>query len=571
MYVGAAIALMVYGNFELSLGWRGAAASSGIVVSDVEAGGPADGKLHPGDVVVGVSQNVIPPVGYFRHSAPTAASYSVRLAPPRLATIELAAPIVRTNRRNGWIAILVPGVVFGVVGLWLAFVRPDVPVARLFAVAFVGVGFLQLESSLDAIANQLPRSAQLLYGTFALWVGLTNALIYHAATRLPGPVPPRWAWPRLGIAVYAVGVAAFVTYGLTQTILWWSDADRAAWLLLRWAPWFAFGGPLRTFAELLGIIATLVVLGWKFAHVRQPDERRRLRWLFVGCIAATLPFSFYKIVQLVTIVVVGDPAALSDSPLRVVSNAGITIAPIAIAYAIAKHQILDISVVVRRGLRYLLAKHALQFVLLIPVGALAYSVVANRDRTIKDTLLLNPAALGLMVGALLTLRFRSPLRQKLDQLFFREAYDRERVLLALIEKVDRLDSMVDVVRLVVQELNKGLHPGQLSVWFRVGQTREFSLTHSSSGMVFGPIPIAPSLVKEFETRRTHVRGGARMMTNGSKRPTSSWSCRFLARTCASAVCCCWARKSQRSRTALLTASCSKRSPNNWRSLEKTFG
>ena len=502
-YVGAAIALIGYGNFEQAFGWTAAATRRGLVVSSVERGGAADGKLRPGDVVSAVSPGVIAPVGYYRRIAPFGRPYTVRVGSTQF---ELTAPIVRTGRRGAWMAILFGGIAFGGVGLFLAFVRPDLAVARLFSVAFVFVGFAQLVSSLDAISNQLPRTAQLVYGTFNLSIGLVNALLYHATTRLPGPVVPRWAWPCLGFVLYAIGFTAFISYGFTSAFLWWTDVDRVSQLLIQSSPWFALGALTRTFTELMGAVGSLTIVCWKFAHVRHSDERRRLRWLFTGCIVGATPFAVYKVLQ--TALVSSDPAALRDSAFRTVGNGAIAVVPIALAYAIAKHQVLDISVVIRRGLQYLLARNALTAVLLLPAAGLVYTIVANQDRTIRETLFSNPAYVGLAGVALLALRYRTMLRERLDHVFFREAYDREKMLMTLLDQLDELESPSQAARLIIAELQRGLHPEHVCISLRVSDTGQFVLTQSGAAPIAAiRISADTAFIAECE-RHPHLRARA---------------------------------------------------------------
>jgi eukaryotic-like serine/threonine-protein kinase len=65
-----------------------------------------------------------------------------------------------------------------------------------------------------------------------------------------------------------------------------------------------------------------------------------------------------------------------------------------------------------------------------------------------------------------SLRFRTQLTRWLDRRFFREAYDRERILLALIQDVDQLDSVSSVSKVVSHELEAAFHPQCLSMWYR---------------------------------------------------------------------------------------------------------
>ena len=148
------------------------------------------------------------------------------------------------------------------------------------------------------------------------------------------------------------------------------------------------------------------------------------------------------------------------------ANVMTALIPLSFGYAIIKHRVFDITVVVRRGLQYLLAKNALRALLLLPVGALAYGVIVHRDQPLGALLLSNSVYLYLIVAAVVSLRFRTQLSRWLDRRFFREAYDRERMLVSLIQDVERLESASSVSKLVSHELEAAFHPRSLFVWYR---------------------------------------------------------------------------------------------------------
>jgi serine/threonine protein kinase len=126
-------------------------------------------------------------------------------------------------------------------------------------------------------------------------------------------------------------------------------------------------------------------------------------------------------------------------------------------------------------------------------------MVANQNRTVRETLFDNPAPVALIGAAMLALRFRRPLSDRLDRVFFREAYDRERVLVALLGEMDRLDSIEDVAALVGAELTRALHPKRIYIWVRQRETQDFTLAHSSTGGVPpSGIPIDSQLLAGFE-------------------------------------------------------------------------
>jgi serine/threonine protein kinase len=496
IWIAAAIAIWRYGPYVQQFGWTAVATRNGLVVATVEAGGPADGKLHPGDAIASVSAGVVPPVGIYRRAAPTDRPYTIRVAASPPLDVELTAPITRTGPLGRLIAVYLSALSFVGVGLFLGLVRPDVPVGRLVFLGFLGAGFVQL-STLDAFSDQLPKAGRLVNGALFLFYGVFNAIVFHAAVRFPGPAPPRLIWPGLGIVLYAVGATSLATFGIPNAILWWSDVDVASRILIGWSAWLGFGWAAFVLGGLLINAGILGLLVWKLVYVRDPEDRRRLRWFFAGSIVALVPLIAYRVVQATFIT--ADPGVLREGAFRMIATGSNMIAPLTLAYAITKHRVLDISVVIRQGLQYLLARNALTVILLLPALSLTYRVIANQHLTIRETLFGNPAYLALMGAAVVALRFRRALGERLDRVFFREAYDRERVLVALLDEMDRLGSIEDVAALVGAELTRALHPQCIYIWVRQRETQEFTLAHASTGgVVPSGLPMDSQLLAAFE-------------------------------------------------------------------------
>jgi eukaryotic-like serine/threonine-protein kinase len=495
LFISVAFAIWHYGAYTQSVGWTAAATRHSLIVGSVEAGGAADGRLHPGDVIVGVSPGVIPPLGLYRRAAPSHHPYTIHVASPGPHDVELRA-VTRAGPLGRLLAAFFTAIVCAVVGLFLGLVRPDLPLGRLLCLSLVSTSFIQL-SSIDSFSDQLPMAGRLVTGALSLFSGVGNAVLFHAAVRLPGPAPPRLLWPGLGIVVYAMAALTLATFAIPSAILWWSDVDVAARILFGWSSWLAVGSASLVFTGLLVSAGAIAVLGWKLAFVHNAEERRRLRWLFVGSIVAATPFVMYKVAQ--SVFITADPFALRDGMFRTIAYTSVAIAPLTLAYAITKHRVLDISVVIRQGLKYLLARNALTVILLLPALSLTYSIIANQNLTIRETLFRNPAYLALIGAAVLALRFRRALGERLDRLFFREAYDRERVLVALLGEMDRLDSIEDVAALVGAELTRALHPKRIDIWIRLRETQDFALAHSSTGGVPpSGMPIDGQLLAAFE-------------------------------------------------------------------------
>src|SRR5439155_57959 len=79
----------------------------------------------------------------------------------------------------------------------------------------------------------------------------------------------------------------------------------------------------------------------------------------------------------------------------------LAVAPITLAYAVVKHRVFGIRIVIRRGVRYLLARNVLRAVLLLPMALLAGSVLLNPERTVAQILFQHPFHLVLIAAAAL--------------------------------------------------------------------------------------------------------------------------------------------------------------------------
>src|SRR5262245_52667455 len=152
-----------------------------------------------------------------------------------------------------------------------------------------------------------------------------------------------------------------------------------------------------------------------YRRLTDEDQRRRVRWVVFGSIASLLPQVALSAGELI----LGGREVSQFGTAADAASAGI---PLVVAYAVVKHRVFDIKVVVRRGLQYLLARRGLQTLLAIPTAALIFVVVRHRNMTIAELVRENTAYLFWIGAALVSLRFRQRLSLWLDRRFFREEY-----------------------------------------------------------------------------------------------------------------------------------------------------
>ncbi|HEY9281875.1 MAG TPA: protein kinase [Pyrinomonadaceae bacterium] len=232
----------------------------------------------------------------------------------------------------------------------------------------------------------------------------------------------------------------------------------------------------------LYLIAGLLLFVAGYRHLDQTGKRK-VRLLLFASVAAGLPYlAVETLVEINSRVPLGFTTSQWDW-LHFLRVAGCLLVPPAWAYAILRHRVIPVSVVVRRGVQYLLAKNALRVLLLLPVAGLAASVVANRDRSLSDLLLRNSFYfyLLLLAAVVLGLVFRRRLADWIDRRFFRESYDREKILRALVEDVKTLDSIPEMSRRVADEVERALHPVSLYLFYREKEHSDLSLSYTSGG------------------------------------------------------------------------------------------
>jgi serine/threonine protein kinase len=237
---------------------------------------------------------------------------------------------------------------------------------------------------------------------------------------------------------------------------------------------------VATAIQLLYVIGGLTILALKYKHSGQV-ARRKLRVLQAGTIIGVAP----------TLIVI--TASLFVEQFTIMRTLGewhwviiplaTLLVPLSFAYAIVRHQVIPVSLIIRRSLQYLLAKNALRLLLALPLIGLALSVIANRDRNLSDILLRNSIYFYLLLLAALAvgLFFRKRLTEWIDRKFFREAYSQEKILRELIDDVKRLDSISEMSRRVTEQVIRALHPEQVYLFYRAENARALSLSYTSGG------------------------------------------------------------------------------------------
>ena len=185
-------------------------------------------------------------------------------------------------------------------------------------------------------------------------------------------------------------------------------------------------------------------------------ERNRLKYLLLG----------------ITIVILGTIAnyfpTLRPYPIDIAAN---TLNAFCIAYAILRYQLLDITLVIRKGLVYTVPTAI--------IGSAYYLLVLLATRLFQAVSGIRLLLVSLVVAALTAVGLE-PLwdwaQTSVDRLFFREKYDSQRML----QRVSRTAaSVLDLERLthmLVSEIVQTIHIEKAAFFLRQDETEEYTMT-----------------------------------------------------------------------------------------------
>jgi hypothetical protein len=196
-----------------------------------------------------------------------------------------------------------------------------------------------------------------------------------------------------------------------------------------------------------------------------PNDRRRFMWLALGIVIGFLPL----VADAMLVTFFPQFGAPPNPPLLRLRGAGIVIAltlvPFVAAYAALVQRTLDVRLVLRRALQYLLARSFIWGLALAPFLALLIIVGLNRERAVVDLL---SGPMGLTLGALtiagLAAAFgRQRLMSAVDRRFFRQQVDARTLLLGVADASRKATTLDEVQEAVSTAIESVFHPSTMAI------------------------------------------------------------------------------------------------------------
>ncbi len=401
---------------------------------------------------------------------------------------------------------------FLVVGLTVLFLRFDDPNAWRLALLFAG--FISLAPLYEGGVPPSLRGFAVFYQITMLWLAYPMFHYFFGVFPAPSPIDRKLPWlKRVLVAVaLAMAIPAAVRCLFASGSLpvyaepYWPGA---AFLrtLQAWQRGLALPNPRYFLSSGWLFMPLCILLGfaslvWNSLRPVNAEARRKTRVIVWGAVIGVGPLSLLVLAVFVWRVLI--PTALYL--LAVVLFAFIL--PLSVAYAVVKHRVLDVPVLVKRSARYLLVQrgfvilHVLLSAVITVLFASALSRLFQYGTRLATPVGLTGAVLFGSVLAMTGVRIHRRVTSRIDRAFFRSAYDARQVLERLAVETRAARTRNELAGLLEREITEALHPQSMAVYLRTTGDR---LVAAAQGM-------APEAEKSL--RRVTAAG-----RDGTMRPT----------------------------------------------------
>jgi PAS domain S-box-containing protein len=420
--VGVALAALGVSNLVLKASftlmddgafWRQTA--QGLVAARLAPGGPAErAGIREGDVLIAVgAEEALSPSRLESLLAARRpgerATYTLLRESERRVLDVVVQPLARGNI-SAFYYLSLAGFFCLVVGSVVLLRRPA-DRAALHFYAVCALFFLVYSIS---YTGSLTRFDWALFWIDSLAVLFLPAVFLHFCLAFPErrPRTPRaWLVPALYLPALVVTGAAAMSHALLAA----GEERGALWAIVEAID---RAEPLYFAAYFTLAVAVLVD---SYRRTRGLVPRRQVKWLLWGTAAGVFPFlAFYAL-----------PFALGREPGLALELAGygpLALIPLSLAYAVVKHRLMDVELLFRRALGYVLAVAVIVGLALLTVGVT--DVLWEEPHT---TLI---ALLSAVVVVLAFTPVKVRIQEALDRLFYKERYSSRKALVRLSEDLN---------------------------------------------------------------------------------------------------------------------------------------
>ncbi len=488
-YIIMGLMVFRYGSYEKRIGWAYGYKEDFYFISDVLPNSPASGKLEVGDKILSINKDISVEKNFFtidlinqaKRKIPANGAYTMGIERNGIKQEIILTSTLTHNYKKLWIitSFILASLAFSISGLLIGLLKPDQTLTRRLTLSMFATACYMLLNSARFMNNMLEGFYYPFY--LMLWASypIVFPLAYDVYSNFPANLTKSRFWTSAKKFLYLYAALILVIWG-------WRDFYRLKGFSNLPYP---FDSEILLFAadrafDLL-ILSTLVLLVGVIANnyhlIKDLDQKRRIKWVVYGSLVGLLPTLINNITTLFLNTSDDYRYIITTNSYFLFTRFGeffITVIPISFVYVIVKHQVFEVNFVVRQGLQYLLAKNVLRGVLAIQIVGIIAVAVLKPELTIGQILSPKSGYLYLLLITITSFVYRSEITRKLDQVFFREAYNRELVLGKLLNQIKELDSISTISELISSKLAMVIHPKSIYFFYRDLEKTRFTLEHS---------------------------------------------------------------------------------------------
>jgi len=326
----------------------------------------------------------------------------------------------------------------------------------------LGCMFLpRLPNSLSPLWRDLPAPIEAL-----LWPAAISSMASHVLLLVFTALVPRPLLSRVQLASAAIpGVAITAYFALLIMMVVYSPTVAQH---LPHPAWFLVGGPLSYPVYFVGCALLLMRSARSAADA---TDRRRAQTLLNGTIfggAGLLLFALGVLFE--------GGGRPQGGPLVLTGLSLFFVLPVSFAYAMLRHRLFDIRVIMRLGLQYALARRFIEGLIPIAILAMYINFTRQRERPIDEIMRDNLWLYGfILVMLAIVHQNRERWMAALDRRFFRERYAAQQILKDVVDAVGQSDSFRSAATKVVSRVDSALHPLLTAVMMRSRTATAFSV------------------------------------------------------------------------------------------------
>jgi eukaryotic-like serine/threonine-protein kinase len=392
------------------------------------------------------------------------------------------------SRRFGFVLDAGTGLLSLIVALLIAFTRPFDWAARLGALSIAFLGLFSSLNGASAACRRLPIPLGALIFWPAVGIFLLPLLFFTFCSIFPRRLfRSRWALvaalaPGLLLFPYPILGFAYLTF-VNPLAKFRGSGD-----------WLPRVGASLIFAYLGAGMLALVL---NYRRLEDVNQKRRVRVLVAGSLVGYIVLAPYAVAGAMRISAQsGLGRILYSWPALLLLKILYQVLPVSWAYAILRHRLFDVRVVIRRGLQYALARGLLISAVPALAGILLVDLLVHGDQPILEVLRARGWMYALLAALVaITYTQRRTWLEGLDRRFFRERYDAQRLLREVVEETRAAQSFEEQAPRVVARIDSALHPGFAALLVREPHEPAFrTLAAYPAGLGPGPLPAESKLL-----------------------------------------------------------------------------